>query len=61
MPIAGMLSFAPGIRRVIGDEVGIPDAFANNIGDLRAIPARPEVIRNFLRVIQFAISALPLT
>jgi hypothetical protein len=61
MPIAGRDSFWPGIRRMIGDEAAFPDVFAKSIGDLRAIPARPELIRNFLRVIRFAISAPPLT
>jgi hypothetical protein len=46
---------------MIGDEAAFPDVFAKSIGDLRAIPARPELIRNFLRVIRFAISAPPLT
>jgi hypothetical protein len=61
MPMAGMASSVPGIRRMMGDEVELPDVFANSIGALRAIPARPELIRNFLRVIRFAISAPPLT
>jgi hypothetical protein len=46
---------------MMGDDEDAPCVLAKSIGDLRAIPARPELIINFLRVIQFAISAPPLT